>query len=175
MRHILICGDVGVGKSTLIEKLLRENRRPLCGFITKRVDTEGSELHEVYIHPVNGEWLHTQENLVGTIDALGAHPNPQAFDAYGTLMLNTVRGGLVVMDELGFLESQAFVFCKKVLCTLDGDIPVLAAIKSKDTPFLRAVKAHPRVNLHQITPDNRDELFASLVTQIKTWNQRIPE
>ena len=160
-----------MGKSTLIEKLLRENHRPLCGFITKRIDVDLSGMREIYIHPAAGEWRYAQENLVGTIDALGAHPNPWAFDAYGSSLLDDIPGGLVLMDELGFLESQAFTFCKKVLKLLDGDMPVLAAIKSKDTPFLKAVKAHPKVALHKITIENRDNVFAKLVPIIHKWNR----
>ena len=33
-RHILICGERGVGKSTLIEKLLAASSRPRYGFVT---------------------------------------------------------------------------------------------------------------------------------------------
>ena len=36
MRHILITGRVGVGKSTLIRSLLREIPVPVCGMITKK-------------------------------------------------------------------------------------------------------------------------------------------
>lgn len=162
-----------MGKSTLIEKLLRENRRPLCGFFTERVDAGLSSRREIYIHPVIGERKFSKENLIGTADALGAHPNPGGFDVYGTSLLNAVPNELIVMDELGFLESRAFVFCKKVLSILDGNIPVLAAIKSKDTPFLKAVKSHPRVVMHDITLENRDELLKTLTPIIKEWNKDI--
>ena len=36
MRHILITGRIGVGKSTLIRSLLREIPVPVCGMITKK-------------------------------------------------------------------------------------------------------------------------------------------
>ena len=36
-QHILICGEKGVGKSTLINKLLLHNRRPVFGFVTKKM------------------------------------------------------------------------------------------------------------------------------------------
>lgn len=51
------------------------------------------------------------------------------------------------MDELGFLENDAKVFQSAVLCALDGDTPVLAAVKPKDTPFLRAVRGHENAEL----------------------------
>lgn len=173
MRHVLICGEVGVGKSTLIEKLLRKNARPLCGFVTKRLSIDENGIHKVYIHPAVGERQFAQENLIGTIDATGAHPNPQAFDTYGAALLNVVPDGLVLMDELGFLESRATVFCDKILKILDGDAPVLAAVKSKDTPFLIAVKTHPKVTLYTITEENRDDLYERLIPIIEVWGRMI--
>lgn len=45
------------------------------------------------------------------------------------------------MDELGFLENDAHRFQAAVLAALDGSTPVLAAVKPKDTDFLRRVRA----------------------------------
>ena len=170
VRHILICGDVGVGKSTLIQKLLRESTRPLCGFVTKRIPGSLSGTHEVYIHPAAGERHCTDDNCVGLIDGAGAHPYPQGFDGYGASLLDVQPGALVLMDELGFLESGAAAFCGKVLAALAGSVPVLAAVKSKETPFLQSVKQHPNVRVYIITEENRDALFAELLPQIAAWN-----
>ncbi len=170
VRHILICGDVGAGKSTLIEKLLRENIRPLSGFVTKRMADGANREGKVYIFPAAGERHFSQENLVGVIGALGAEPYPQVFDTFGVSLLNAAPGALVLMDELGFLESRASAFCEKVLKTLDGNEPVLAAVKSKDTPFLKAVKAHPNADVYTVTEENRDELAQILLPVIREWN-----
>ena len=175
MRHILICGDVGVGKSTLIQKLLRESTRPLCGFVTKRIPGRLSGTHEVYIHPAAGEQHCTDDNRVGIIDGAGTHPYPQVFDGYGASLLDVQPGALVLMDELGFLESGAAAFCGKVLAALAGSVPVLAAVKSRETPFLQAVKHHPNAKVYTLTADNRDALFAELLPQIAAWNSEEEE
>ena len=36
-KHILICGERGVGKSTLIRRLLAESTLPVGGFVTRRL------------------------------------------------------------------------------------------------------------------------------------------
>lgn len=36
-RHLLICGERGVGKSTLIRRLLEHSTREVGGFVTKRL------------------------------------------------------------------------------------------------------------------------------------------
>ena len=68
--HILLCGERQVGKSTLIRRLLQENRLPVYGFMTRMERTEPP--YPVYIHPA-GEpvenRVYGRENLVGTCDS----------------------------------------------------------------------------------------------------------
>ena len=72
------------------------------------------------------------------------------------------------MDELGFFEAQAESFTDAVLAALSGDIPVIAAVKSRtDIPFLNAVRAAPRAEVLSITPSNRDELFERLLPRMR--------
>ena len=40
-KHILICGERGVGKSTLIRRLLAESTLPVGGFVTRRLPQAG--------------------------------------------------------------------------------------------------------------------------------------
>ena len=42
-QHILICGEVGVGKSTLIQRLLAHSSRPRYGFITKKLEPDEND------------------------------------------------------------------------------------------------------------------------------------
>ena len=74
------------------------------------------------------------------------------------------------MDELGFMEAKAEAFTRAVLETLDGDIPVIAAVKARfDIPFLDAVRAHPKGKLSMITKENRDQLYEELLPVIQRW------
>ena len=52
-KHILICGEKGVGKSTLIERLLKDKNIPLYGFLTKRTQPYETGFHQVYMFAAN--------------------------------------------------------------------------------------------------------------------------
>ncbi len=171
-RHILICGERGVGKSTLIEKLLQASSRPRYGFITKMRPAGPDGFHPIYIHsaatPAEAR-TYAEENCIGTCDSRTHRPNLTAFNILGVRYIEAAKpGGIIVMDELGFFEAKADAFTAAVLRALGGDIPVIAAVKSRtDVPFLNAVRAAPRAEVFCITPDNRDELYEQLLPRIQ--------
>ena len=52
MKHILICGAKGVGKSTLIRRLCMDANAPIYGYCTKMLSTADADgLFPIYIHP----------------------------------------------------------------------------------------------------------------------------
>ena len=58
-----------------------------------------------------------------------------------------------------------------VLAALDGSTPVLAAVKPKDTDFLRRVRQHPHGEVFNITPESREALYQHLRSRILQWNK----
>ena len=172
-KHILITGRRGAGKSTLVRRLLAENRRPLKGFQTYRLDCEENGYHPIHICPVGERHpVFSRDNLVGTCNSKLRNVFPQVFDTLGASYLQATSGDLIVMDELGFMESDAQVFRADVLKALDGTIPVLAVVKDRlDIAFLNEVRAHPNVQLYTVTEDNREDVFQLLLPQIQLLNQ----
>ena len=171
-RHILISGDRGVGKSTLIERLLAHCPRPRYGFITRMEPAGADGFRPIYIHPANqapAQWVYTEGNCIGTCDSRTHRPDREVFNTLGVRYIREARpGGILIMDELGFFEAQAESFTDAVLAALSGDIPVIAAVKSRtDIPFLNAVRAAPRAEVFYITPSNRDELFERLLPRMR--------
>ena len=175
-RHLLICGERGVGKSTLIRRLLAENRREVGGFVTRRLTTaDENGFFPIHLYPASQreeERRNEKANLVGTCDSRSSIRHPEVFDGLGVRLIESApRGGLILMDELGFLENDAAAFQAAVLRALDGDTPVLAAVKPKDTPFLRAVRGHRNAELVFIDAENRSVLAEQLLPHILRWNE----
>ena len=174
-RHILLFGERGVGKSTLIERLLAVNTRPVAGFVTKRLPPDETGFHPIYIHeagiPVSAR-VYTEENQIGVCDSKVHKPVEAVFDTLGVQYLGEAQpGGRIVMDELGFLEARADAFRKAVFRALEGGIPVLAAVKARyDVPFLNEVRAHKNCTVYEVTPENRDALYETLLPVILAWN-----
>ena len=175
-RHLLICGERGVGKSTLIRRLLEKNMREVGGFVTKRLPiADENGFFPIYLYPASqkeDERHNEAANLVGTCDSRSSIHHPEVFDTLGAQLIESApEGDIILMDELGFLENDAKAFQSTVMRALDGETPVLAAVKPKDTPFLRAVRGHENAELVFIDEQNRDALLEKLLPHILRWNE----
>lgn len=164
--HLLICGERGAGKSSLIAKLLSAAEVNVGGFVTKRESVaDENGFYPIYIHPAaqaRDKWQYGKENLLGICDSHSSVCHREVFDTLGVQQLQS-GGDVILMDELGFLENEALAFQKAVLDALDGDTPVIAAVKSKETDFLNAVRTHPSAKLVYLDADNREMLFEELL------------
>lgn len=206
--HILICGQKGAGKSTLISRLLTEVSCPLYGYVTKRLTDAKEGLYPIYMHSVDEyysavkDWARDQgldpvaaeactgprglalpsltyndRNRIAWCNGRKHDPDLTVFNTIGADSIEKgilAEGpGIIVMDEIGFLESKAVRFTEKVYGALDGDRPVLATVKlSPEVPFLREIKKHPKASVFEIREDNREELFQELLPIVRRWNER---
>ena len=153
--NIFLTGSPRVGKSTLIQNFLRENPElKVGGFCT----VCGKCGDGVYIAPASSpDTVQTPENLVG-IRRGGKKPIsfPDIFDKVGSSLLSSPDCDLIIMDELGIMESDAEAFQAAVFAVLNSKTPVLGVIKPKSTAFLDAVRAHEKTVIVEITLENRN-------------------
>lgn len=169
--HALIVGERGVGKSTLIRRVLQELNRPLFGFETVKEDALADEINgsPVYIYDAGSKHVQKDDNLVGYCRYHHSTTDISGFDRYSARLLFPHPEECVIeMDEIGFMESKSAAFCSAIMTLLDGKNPAIAAVKDKDTPFLAAVRSHPNAHCFYITPENRDALFFEVLEFMKT-------
>jgi len=163
--HLFLTGEKQVGKSTIVDKVLGRLGAPIGGFRSfgaNYTDDGGSDVcirgagHDVGVHRLarrGGE----QRGFVAF---------PEVFDTIGVQLLRVDPAcGVVVMDELGFMEAKAFAFQKAVMDCLDGDIPVLGVIKPREMPFLDQIRAHPKVQILRVEVDNRDRIAEAIALE----------
>lgn len=168
--HALIVGDRGVGKSTLIHRVLKELNRPVFGFETKKEEQLEDPLHgcPIYIYDAGKLHFQTAENLIGYHRDTDFDAFTAAFNRYAPMLMEAVPENAVVeLDEIGFLEANAENFCNAVLHLLDGRNPVIAAVKNREHPFLDAVRNHPNARCFYISAENRDTLYEEVLAFMK--------
>lgn len=111
MKHILICGAKGVGKSTLIRRLCMDANAPIYGYCTKMLSTADADgLFPIYIHPARqteAERTYGSANLIGRCDICIRDVYTNVFNTLGAEYITAAKpGGYIIMDELGFMERM---------------------------------------------------------------------
>jgi len=167
--HIFLQGPRGIGKSTVITKTLAilTSRYPLVtsGFYTWN---GGRDDPHVYIKSARPDAEDGAIRVASWNDAGGGMKSePGVFDHYGVAMLDADGANLVIMDELGFLESQAHVFKRTVIDTLAGSVPVFGVLRLGDVPWHEDIKRDPKVALFDVDVMSRDSLPQILAERIR--------
>ncbi len=170
MRHIVLQGERGAGKSYLIRKLVQETGLVPGGYLTRAVFNAREGYREVLMYPAScllesgdqDEAARWYGRVCGIALRGGGRVFPEVFAGYGKELLESAGDKkIIVMDEIGFMETDIKPFTEAVLSVFAGDIPVIAAIKARDitTPFLDAVRRHEKTELIELAEGSRDEAY----------------
>lgn len=159
-KNIFITGNIKVGKSTLLNHVIKRLKGRFSGF--KTLPTMIGELRSGFVIV---PWTHNEKQLPDQYIAKHlADGNwvifPNIFDTIGSKILEDCldeKPNLIIMDELGFFESNSPIFQNKIIQCLDSPIPVLGVIKPMDNIFLNSIRNRKDVLVLEIDKDNRSE------------------
>lgn len=159
--HIFLTGEVRVGKSTVLSKVLAMIGLSYGGFKTYFGEDRDCPDKNLYINEASMPPSFGEENIVARFrNGMPPEPILENFNRLGTEYIANARKNsrLIVMDECGNIERDAFVFQKEILNTLDGDKPVLGVLKLAATGWAENIRNHPKVYLVTVNKSNRDSL-----------------
>lgn len=157
--HLFLTGEIQVGKSTIVSSVVSHLGVPVSGFRTVSVFRDGGE-SDVFLIPASGSLSDCCSASLLARRVPGRRPEvrEEVFVSCGVPLLSQCSCGLVLMDELGWMESSSRLFQEAVFSVLDGPVPVLGVVRDQRLPFLDAVRHHPRVEVVVVTRENRDAL-----------------
>lgn len=167
-RHVLVTGLLGVGKTTLIQRVAQElsGYHP-AGFYTEELRVEGIR---------KGFRLMSLDGRQQILSHVG-HRSPHRVGRYGVdvagferllreLDLCHAASAFVVVDEIGRMECLSQGFRKEVTMLLDSSKNVLATIALKGNGFIQSIKRRPDCRLVTVTVENRDYLVKAIVKEM---------
>jgi nucleoside-triphosphatase THEP1 len=173
VKNFLLTGSPGVGKTTIIEKIIEMGLPVAGGFTTSEIRQGGRRLgFRVTPLPPRAALpgSRTTSGILAHVGSKGRHRvgkygvNVDEFEAIGVAALESARErkGWIVIDEMGRMELYSARFRKVVREILDGPTPALGVIQARRDPFLDAIRAGKRTRTIEVTLRNRDVLPAQL-------------
>ena len=169
--NLLLTGPPGVGKTTLVLRVLADLPPVASGFVTRELRQGG---HRVGFAV---ETLAGENRVMAHVDFRSPHRvgryrvDLAAFEAVALPAIDPARSGarLIVIDEIGKMECFSAQFRQMVVAALDSDCAVLATIALRGDRFVEGLKARPDVTLLHVTHQNRDEL----VGKVTEWAREV--
>ncbi|MCL4458288.1 MAG: NTPase [Chloroflexi bacterium] len=165
----LITGKPGVGKTSVIKRMVNALGWTAGGFYTEEIRVKGKR-EGFHIITLNGE--------TAILASIHIH-SPFRVSQYGVDMaslenvavaaLRRARreNEVIVIDEIGKMELFSPSFREAVLEALESGKPTLGTITLSPHPWADRIKQHPRVQLIHLTETNRQEV----TEQLKHWLQ----
>lgn len=160
--NIFLTGNLQVGKSTIINKFITSHHNlKVGGFKTvSNFDKSLGVYGGVYIGPASEDSFKFNEDCHVGNRVSGRKSFPNIFDIKCLEYLKIDdRYDLIIMDEIGFMETNAKKFSKAVLDVLDLDIPVIGVVKPIMEGLPLEVKMHKDIKLLEVTIENRNTIF----------------
>ena len=171
MTNILLTGRPGIGKTTLVEKVINTiGKEKFGGFLTQEIRKDGKRVG-FSIKTLEGSY-----GILAHIDfksslTVGAYKvNLKALDEIGVKAVEKAmrEGKIVVIDEIGKMELYSNSFKEVVLRALDYG-KLIATMTLSPHTFTSVIKRRRDVEIVEITAENRDRVVGELERKVKLY------
>jgi nucleoside-triphosphatase len=157
---ILLTGQPGVGKTTIIRQIVQHLGDAVGGFYTSEIRKHGRRqgFKIVTLDGQEATLAHTDITSGPRVSKYGV--DLRALDEVGVAALERAleTARYVVIDEIGKMELFSERFREAVKEAVQSDKPVIGTVMSGRNPWVDELKALPQVTVLKVTRDNRDSV-----------------
>ena len=161
MKNILICGTPGVGKTTLIKKILKRINLRAGGFYTEEIKENNRRVGFKIISLDNQKGILAHVNIKDSqrVGRYGVNINDLENIGVKSLSQALRDDDLIIIDEIGKMEIFSDKFKEKVLDCLNSEKFVFATIGIGGDKYISRIKERDDVIVFKMNRENRDRLI----------------
>jgi len=166
-KNILLTGPPRCGKSTVIEKVVKEIHKSVTGFFTREIREKGRRVgfSIITLDGKGGVLAHEDSKSPARVGKYGL--NLDELDRIAVpAMIPSKPNEIVIIDEIGKMECFSPRFRETLIKTLDSANLVVGSIAQKGSPFIEKIRERKEVLLVTVSEKNRNSLPAFLLERI---------
>ena len=167
--NYLLTGHPGVGKTTIIKKLIEKLKLPAGGFYTEEIRENDMRMGFaiVTLSGLKGVLAHRNFKSRYKVGDYGVGVYTLERIGVKEIQMCLVEKKVIVIDEIGKMELLSPQFQEVVQKALDADNLVLGTITLAHHPFAEKVKARDDVKIFEVTRENQDQVLKTLTKEFK--------
>lgn len=167
--NYFLTGLPGIGKTTIIKKVIEKIERSTCGFFTTeiRVGENRVGFSVKTLFGMEGVLAHKEFKSKYRMGSYGI--SVTGFEKIVSRELERCLRGhsIIIIDEIGKMELFSRRFQELVLICLDAPNPVLGTIMHGYHPFVEKVKKREDVKIFEVDKQNRNQMVNILMGEFK--------
>lgn len=162
---ILLTGNPGCGKTTLIQRVVAQLPQPAGGFYTREIREHGVRkgFEIITLDGRRDVLAHQDIRALHRIGRYGVNMAGLEAVAAASIREAVATQKTVIIDEIGPMEILSEPFRQAVMHVLQSDVVVLGTIVKRSLPFTDQIKAMPQVAVIEVRRDNREALLAAIL------------
>ncbi|UCG01102.1 MAG: NTPase [Candidatus Heimdallarchaeota archaeon] len=169
-QHLLITGKPGVGKTTLVTKVITEIKemKPnwlISGFYTKELRQSGRRIgFDIYtLDGQQGILARSNDPKLMSKFRVGKYSvvTTDLEDLVVPLLYESTD--LLILDELGKMELFSSKFRNAVIFAFNNQTRIFATLPFYENPFLASIKSRSDIKIWELTQSNRLHIFEEIV------------
>jgi len=176
-RRILVTGRPGVGKKTVIKRVVEVLGDRAGGFYTEETRHQGRRTGFV-VRTLNGKTGGLAHVTHGGVFRVGRYGvDVEGFEKVGVVSLERAMTAkeIIIIDEIGPMELYSKRFRQVVERVFASDGTVIAVIQQREDSFTRTLREWPHVEVCTVTRENRDRMTSLVVEKLDATGSQIPK
>lgn len=165
-KNIFLTGAPSSGKTTVIKKVIKGLSIPANGFYTEE-EKIGDKRVGFLMKTLDGKTDYlAHQDIKSDFHIRRYGVSIENIESIAVPSITPVSNNIIILDEIGKMECFSEVFKQAATNALNSSNIVIGTITFGGSDFILGIKERKDIEIHEVTPDNRDALPGLILKKI---------